>query len=110
MGNEITTPTEASAPVVLRMRPEMKAQLMKLAVKNGRSLSKEIVLRLEQSLKIPPDAFTLTLGTPVPVPGIREGAPAPYAAAKLNTFEQAMLEVFRALPAEKQLALLSLFK
>lgn len=42
-------------PTVLRLEPDMRAQLVKLAERNGRSLSKEIAMRLQASLRSPAD-------------------------------------------------------
>ncbi len=84
-------------PTVLRLHPETRATLVRLAAIHGRSLSKEIALRLEQSLEA-------------------ESAPPPSQSVKkdkgpvdpLSEIDRAMLAVFRQMPVEKQLALLSL--
>lgn len=90
-------------PTALRLHPDTRAELVRLAFINGRSLSKEIAVRLEASLKEcktgeAPAAYKLP-------PGNDEGP-----AGALSGTDQAMLEVFRRLPPEKQLALLSLFR
>ena len=99
-------------PTALRLHPDTRAELARLAFINGRSLSKEIAVRLEASLKT---------GEMAPAPAI----PASYTAPNLVTAEhtnekgpasaltdadRAMLEVFRKLPPKRQLALLSLFE
>ena len=98
-------------PTVLRLHPDMRAELVRLAYVNGRSLSKEIAVRLETSLK--------NEGATQPRPATYSAAPAPTVlhtandngpASTLSGTDQAMLEVFRRLPPEKQLALLSLFR
>jgi hypothetical protein len=109
-------------PTVLRLHPDVRAELVRLAHINGRSLSKEIATRLDVSLK----TAVNTQGTP---PSYSEAAnpthhttahspatPAPLNAKEkgpadpLTETDRAMLGVFRRMPVEKQLALLSLFK
>ena len=103
-------------PTALRLHPDTRAELQRIAFINGRSLSKEIAVRLEASLKA--DA--------APAPAAPPSGPASYTApntptvlhtandkgpaSTLSGTDQAMLEVFRGLPPEKQLALLSLFR
>ena len=103
-------------PTVLRLHPDVRAELVRIAFVNGRSLSKEIAVRIEASLKA--DA--------APAPAAPPTGPASYSApntptvlhtandkgpaSTLSGTDQAMLEVFRGLPPEKQLALLSLFR
>lgn len=108
-------------PTVLRLHPDMRAELVRLANINGRSLSKEIATRLDVSLKTDVN----THGTPqsyvsgnlathhstahTPQSGqlqAQEKSPAD----SLSEIDRAMLGVFRRMPVEKQLALLSLFK
>lgn len=82
---------------------------MRLANVNGRSLSKEIAQRLEESLKAEtaqrqPTYTTLNVTT-------RHTAQEDKSPADpLTETDRAMLAVFRRMPVEKQLALLSLFK
>ena len=91
-------------PTALRLHPDTRAELVRLAFINGRSLSKEIAVRLEASLKenktgdTASPAYKLTTTND-------EGP-----ASAISGTDQAMLEVFRRLPPEKQLALLSLFR
>nr|WP_296019029.1 TraY domain-containing protein [uncultured Acidovorax sp.] len=104
-------------PTVLRLHPDVRAELVRIAFVNGRSLSKEIAVRLEASLKsevspLPeqqaagrPDSYTATKTATVLH---TENDKGPVDA--LSGTDQAMLDVFRALPPEKQLALLSLFR
>lgn len=100
-------------PTVLRLHPETREQLMRLATINGRSLSKEIALRLEASLQAdhPPHSYTTpstaTAHTTLHDVGTQtQKSPAD----PLSETDRAMLGVFRRMPVEKQLALLSLFK
>jgi hypothetical protein len=109
------TSKDTHSPVLVRMENALKADLLRTAKGHGRTLTGEIVLRLRESL------------TPTPghqgQPGIAPGAPYPTnhtatahttnekgPATVLTDHDRAMLDVFRRLPAEKQLALLSLFK
>ena len=97
-------------PTVLRLGPELREKLIKIAFTNGRSLTKEISARLQESLQTTPE------------PGI---APGPHSYPKQpmatvmhtnepghasTALDQAMLKVFHALPVEKQLSLLTLLK
>jgi hypothetical protein len=85
----------------LRMPPNMKEHLEREADINGRSLNMEIVGRLRKSLE-----------------GIEEGRATQFKveqppgggyAPELTEIERRLLTIFRRLPPEKQLALLSLF-
>ncbi len=83
-------------PFVLRLPPALKEALQAKAKENGRSLNAEILHRLQRSLE--PRRR-----------GYRVEEPTPDYVIEGET-ERAMLAVFRRLAAEKQLALLSLFK
>lgn len=83
----------------LRMPPDLKDKISREAKINGRSLNLEIVERLKKSLD----------------PSIRsarqnnvEQSPATYT-PEITDIERQLLTIFRRLPVEKQLALLSLF-
>ena len=103
-------------PTVLRLHPDVRAELVRIAFVNGRSLSKEIAVRIEASLKAdaasapaaPPSgpASYSAPNTPTVLHTANDKGPA----STLSGTDQAMLDVFRALPPEKQLALLSLFR
>lgn len=96
-------------PTALRLHPDTRAELVRIAFINGRSLSKEIALRLEASLKAeaaPTGPASYSEPNLATVGHTNEKGPA----GALSGTDQAMLEIFRSLPAEKQLALLSLFK
>lgn len=104
-------------PTVLRLHPDVRAELVRIAYVNGRSLSKEIAVRLEASLKADTKTEaarpTATAGTSYAAPALatvlhtaNEKGPA----STLSGTDQAMLDIFRAMPPEKQLALLSLFR
>lgn len=86
------------APFGVRMPPELKARIEAEAKKNGRSMNTEVVARLAASLR-EEAAYQVA----------RPATPA-YANNDLTEAEKQMLATFKALPAEKQLALLALFK
>lgn len=118
MSLEISKIKDAS-PTVLRLPPELKEELAKRALENDRSLSKEITIRLKVSLAARGPTLQGILareadaknGTGIaPVPTTAPDDPWAKAGEKLHPTESAMLQVFRALPADKQLALLTLFK
>jgi hypothetical protein len=104
-------------PTVLRLHPDVRAQLMRIATVNGRSLTKEIESRLRESLVS--NVATHIKADPA-APVIKNYKADPLATVvttnengltcHLTDSDQAILNVFRALPVEKQLALLSLFK
>ena len=83
---------------LLRIPAELRAPLDKEASLNGRSLNSEILHRL-----------TISLGPQGNVPK-NYRASEPRREEPLNDAERKMLALFRRWPAEKQLALLSLFK
>lgn len=99
---------------LLQMREDLRHDLEKAAISNGRTLTAEINTRLRESFKnLPaPSERAATKGTSYAAPTIasvfhiNEKSPA----STLSSTDQAMLEIFRALPVEKQLALLSLFR
>ena len=102
-------------PTALRLHPDVRAELVRIAFVNGRSLSKEISVRIEASLKA--DAAPAPTPTSAPAsyttpntPTVLHTANDKGPASTLSGTDQAMLDVFRALPPEKQLALLSLFR
>lgn len=85
------------APFGLRLTPKLKARLEAEATAGGRSLQKEIVMRLEASLVV--NAGPNEARQPIAVYDIGG-----------NEVEAAMLRVFRDWPVEKQLGFLTLFK
>lgn len=87
-------------PFGLRMQAGLKEALDREAKINCRSLNSEIVDRLKNSLE----------GYARPGYKVAEGARPEYHGQPLTDIERALLSVFRKLPPEKQLALLSLFK
>jgi Mn-dependent DtxR family transcriptional regulator len=88
-------------PFGVRMQPDLKEELEKEAKRNGRSLNAEIIDRLKRSLQFQTDI----------VEGgymVRE-APRAYS-DDISEVEKQLLQVFRRLPIEKQLGLISLLK
>jgi hypothetical protein len=86
------------------MPVQLKADLQKEADEQGRKLTQEVLIRLRESFKTEGKAF-----------GAQPAISPAYAQEKsasgfLSESDQAMLDIFRAMPATKQLALLSLFK
>lgn len=104
-------------PTGVRLAPELKNRLAKEAAINGRTLHAEILIRIQQSLDgvqhlpaaYPPapaqPQHTTGTGHP-PLHAVQEKSPAD----SLTEIDRALLGVFRRMPVEKQLALLSLFK
>ena len=86
-------------PFGLRMRPELKEILDREAKINGRSLNAEIVDRLTRSLETPTSTQN----------GYTSQQPVASYTPEITYIEQRLLDVFRRMPPEKQLALLSLF-
>lgn len=102
------------ATILLRLPADLKAMLMREAAANGRRITAEVNIRLKESLD-------RTGVQPGAVPGLipksyreRPKSTAVHTeeagAEDLTDMERAVLAVFRRLPPEKQLALLSLFK
>lgn len=90
------------SPFGIRMPPDLKDALLRESRLAGRSLNQELILRLQASLESP---------TPLKAQNgytIGEGV-ATYGDT-ISDIEKQLLAVFRRLPPEKQLALLSLFR
>lgn len=87
-------------PTAIRLNPELRAALLREAAINGRSMHAEIVLRLKNSIE----------GTRGAQPSAHPAQEERPAYADLTDVDRSMLTVFRKLPVEKQLALLSLFR
>jgi len=89
-------------PTAVRLKPELRQRLAREAAINGRSLHGEILFRLTASLEGHQGVTTRSTF------GVSECPPAWL--PQQSDAERAMLTLFRALPPEKQLALLSLFR
>lgn len=108
-------------PTGVRLAPELKNSLARQAAINGRTLHAEILARLQQSLE-GQQQLPGTYTAPALVTNhttshrneqgnqtvniAQEKSPADL----LTETDRAMLAIFRRMPVEKQLALLSLFK
>lgn len=88
------------APFGLRMPAELKERIDREAKANGRSMNTEIISRLWASFEMK-QSSQLTVMDPV--------RPS-YGESDLSEIERQLLWIFRRLPVEKQLALVSLFK
>lgn len=103
---------DSDAQLLLRLPSALKAALQREAAIQGRTMTAEVNLRLQASLKEPIPAsytapHTATAHTTLHEPGAQtQKSPADL----LSETDRAMLDVFRRLPPEKQLALLSLFR
>lgn len=97
---------EESTSVLVRMPAHLKAALQREAFAFRRSLTAEIVLRLEASLQ----SVNGSRPNPSYVTSLTANEPTPDNSYELSATEHAMLDVFKRLPPEKQLALLSLLK
>lgn len=86
-------------PFGVRMQDELKEKLTREAKINGRSLNAEIVDRLKKSIEPP-----IRLVGDNKVEQVQSSYP-----PEITDIERKLLTVFRRLPPEKQLALLSLF-
>lgn len=95
-------------PTVLRLGPELRAELMRIAYINGRSLTKEIAVRLTESLKAAEPAAPTAYDDKRTTTKAEANDYAPD--YSITEIERAVLSLFRAWSAEKQLAFLSLFR
>lgn len=111
LGNKMLKMTNSTAlvkirdlpPTAVRLKPELRQRLAREAAINGRSLHGEILFRLTTSLEGPQGG----VNTQAPH---RAGEAVAGWLPQQSDGERAMLTLFRALPPEKQLALLSLFR
>lgn len=114
-GNQISMQPSKRAPRFLLLMPDdVRMALEREAVVHARTLTAEINLRLRESLKA--KAYPATMAKPpLTTDGTTPPAQAQYqppnakGPANLSETDQAMLDIFRRMPAQKQLALLSLF-
>lgn len=104
---------------LLRMPDHLRKALERSAFAHDRDLTKEINRRLEASVNDDPDgAGVRPVDAKAKTGGGYPAAPGPTVlhtnakdpATALSDVDQAMLDVFRKMPVDKQLALLSLFK
>jgi hypothetical protein len=95
-------------PTLLRLNPELRHRLMKDAKANGRSLTKEIELLLQEAVERRDGPGYEKQPRLRAIPANEPGPDGPV--MELTELQSAMLVVFDRLGPEKQLALLSLFK
>lgn len=99
---------------LLAMPEETRVAIERAAFVNGRTVTAEINLRLKATLQAEAAAskstHTGTSYSAANIPTVVHTANDNGPAHALSGIDQAMLEVFRRMPAEKQLALLSLFR
>lgn len=98
--------------LLLRIPPELKAALQREATARGRKLTAEVNIRLKESLELPGGTTGSVQGTSYVASHSATVLTAMDSAVEggISNLDMAMLRVFKALPPEKQLALLSLFK
>jgi hypothetical protein len=123
--NTIESMEKATTQLLLRIPVDLKAALQKEADFQGRKLTQEINIRLRTTLGAHGPTLQGILSreaekkgvisnplptsyTEVSAPPLKLNDKGP--ATALSDADQAMLEVFRKMPVDKQLALLSLFK
>lgn len=92
------------APFGIRMPADLKAELLHQAQVAGRSLNQELVMRLRASLTASAQRAAQNGYT------VSEPTQAPCYAAATTEAERALLQEFRSLSTQKQLALLALLK
>ena len=96
------------APFGWRLPPKTKDELFKAARHNGRSLNAEIVARLVWSLQYEKiSLIQREQSQPIQLRTEQEGK---IYSAEFSELEITLLETFRKMPVENQLALLTLFK
>lgn len=98
----------SDAQLLIRLPSSLKAALQREAFANKRTITAETNIRLQRSFSTipptPPSPYTAP-NTPT-VALTNDHGPA----GALADTDRAMLEIFRKMPVEKQLALLSLFR
>lgn len=96
------------APFGLRLPPETKDELFKVARHNGRSLNAEIVARLVWSLQYEKTSLAPREQSQSLQPKTEQEGK--IYNVEFSELEIALLETFRKMSVENQLALLTLFK
>lgn len=86
-------------PTGVRLPPDLRDRLTREAAINGRSLSAEIINRLQASMS----------GAPTSGRAAQEAAPT-YSQPALDDSQRLLLTLFSAMPPERQLALLTLLR
>lgn len=94
-------------PTVVRLPVELRAGLLAAAANSKRSLSKEIVMRLGASFQNQAPLTTYSFPASSAAIPIDDR---PKDSTPLNDHDRAVLALFRQLPPEKQLSLLTLLR
>ncbi len=101
----MATTTNNDATLLLRLPSELKAELARAAAIHGQKLNSEVIERLNKSCHAPAMLYSASPRKSADVLANDNGP-----AVVMSDADRAMLDVFRKLPPEKQLALLSLFR
>ena len=102
--------TSEQTQLLLRLPTQLKADLQRHATAQGRKLTQEVVIRLKASLDKTTEQGIAPSSTNYPVHPLATVLHTNEPGHANTSLDQAMLKVFRALPVEKQLALLTLLK
>lgn len=104
--------SDSDAQLLLRLPQELKTALQRAATIEGRTLTAEANLRLQKSFDGPERYIQTNLGSAhLLKDALRDNsAQNTWPTSDLSDTDRAMLSIFRRMPPEKQLALLSLFK
>lgn len=97
-----------NASLLIRLPAEMKADLARAAAINGKKVNTEVVERLGASLAASVTHPNPYVGGAQPPTVVHTNDHGP--AGSISGTDRAMLELFRKMPVEKQLALLSLLR
>lgn len=106
---------EEQTQLLLRLPAKLKSDLQRCASVQGRKLTQEVVIRLKASLEptqpgIAPSYPFTPQATVMHTNDAASDFDHSAASHHITAIDAAMLKVFKAMPPEKQLALLSLFK
>lgn len=94
----------SDAQLLIRLPSSLKAALQREAFVNKRTITAETNMRLQRSFLVVPPTYTAPNAPTVAL--TNDNGPA----GAISDTDRAMLEVFRKLTVDKQLALLSLFR
>ncbi len=99
-------PSELAPKFVLRFPQGMREEIREIASNNHRSMTAEIIMRLEKTLlgdRILLDSSSSLSGNP----SVQEPATDAYI-NELNNYEQQLVTIFRQLPENKRRAIMAL--
>lgn len=113
----MTQTSKRSPRFLLLMPDEMRLEIAQIAAANARTVTAEINARLRASLQTTTQPGIAPSYSPTPKATVMHTNDAAHdqsqpitASHHITAIDAAMLKVFKAMPPEKQLALLSLFK